>query len=1433
MVTDTFFDLQRFADDILVGDGEKFVWQGGSSFGGDDTVNAPYGSAINPAYLSKTDGVSKVIGTSIHLIGTEEGYSFAINETKDDWEISNIQGEDNVISGDFSTEDGAYELDGNVDVKAFATTESFSENVNGQSVAIKATGSDPVEFNIQALEGSDAFIYNFKESTDGVMVDVDDDDTAIFAGKATNVTFAEGDDAVVYGFENAATVSGQGNELQIITGDNVIAQDDEKIIIDTADDSVATLDANGINGVSSVAFDTTEGIEDITVNGSAWGTIEGALTGVKFEDINGEVMAHVKNTGAVTVDSAEGQKVAFDKITTAATEINGATVTGIAEGNSFAVELAGASKGFKSIGFDGEDPFVKVAGVQSFQVLNAGASYTVSTSADDITFDGNAKEAIVLVKDGEEYTVAGVDAIYSFDSGIKESNRGLVTINDANVTINNNNDTNVFEIKSTEDTDGINEAILVAGDAINVSGDDDGYSAIFQSNGKGENVTLEANGYQIAVDDDDIGDSGVTMFVSPDDDDPASVTGLKSTVVTIPGGDNGVYQFKDDSEKNRVTATTSDLSVTLDSAGNVADVVDADTQKKLDALEDKWEEIATLGSSDDTVKLHHGKVYENFYNLANSAIAGVSFAGYDYDDDSIANTVSSAIDLTGSEDFASAKHVTLEVGDGTYVGQVPLNIEKNESDAVVDVTIDMSKSRYPSTVAVGTQGEVTASHKITLSNASDKPNYGYIGEYATGNNVLQAGTGAAMLRHDGDTRTSLLGGAGNDSIIAGKNDIVKGGDGNDLFFDTASYTVQDYTSGDVIVATKLKSVSSLTPDQITGTGNKVAIAGGKELTIGSNDGKDALHIKVAAMDDDANVLKARADVVLANGNGDVDASSAGSNGAMILAGDARGNGVHNIIGSAGDDLIVAGANDTIDGGDGNDFIYLDSSAESSGAVIKFGTGDGKDTVYGWQEGFVRADGATRLDLDGESFGATIIEDQLAITVGSGATMIFADSYAQDSHFDLVIDGKKYSATRTEGVSFIDDNDNIADLYWSQSKGGIWFTEDVTKDLGMIDLNDTDHYQNIDKLYLGNSSKASVMGTDGQDIVYLGGVSGIGASKTVSLDAGNDIIFSGGDISYSEGELIYGGVEKGASHTMYFGAGDGRDSIFGFNRYEGFESDPQKQSADLLIVDHFANVTTADYVDEYGESGTRILFSTSDTDEIAIYETDFDEDNMYRVKINGFDETAAKFGKSEGGNTFTYSDEVKYYVGKGGEATDILTVDNAANGKAIWLDSSKDGEFYRGIGVVDARAVTSNVSIVGSMDNNTIYGGGADSKSYLWGGAGDNVLIGGAGKDTFLYYQYSRNYIDGAAGMANANKDVIRDYDASKDTIFLGDITIDDINFEATSISDNSVVVTMNNGGTLTVEGTQETTRFTLSDGNSGEGQVWSASRSNRSWTREV
>lgn len=856
----------------------------------------------------------------------------------------------------------------------------------------------------------------------------------------------------------------------------------------------------------------------------------------------------------------------------------------------------------------------------------------------------------------------------------------------------------------------------------------------------------------------------------------------------------------------------------------------------------KWDEIATIGSSADENPLHRGNAYNDFYAIdaEGSEIAGYSIAGYSYDD-AAPEKAASVINIFGTNpkgetvSLSEAIHVTLGVGAGANAGAVPINVESDESEAVVDVTIDLTASINEATVAVGAAGDVAAAHKVELGSAGG---YVMFGTGATGQNAAIAGSTGAMLGHFGDVRASLIGGAGNDTFRGDTNDFVQGNGGADYFYDTASYTITDYNSAeDFIIASAsgIDSASEIGVDDISGQNNKIQIGDGKELAIGDDFGA-ALHVKVVGLDTDGNVVTSPVrDIVLANQNGVVDASAAGDNGALIIANSSRGDGVHQVVGSAGSDQIYIGSLDTVNGGTGNDLIVIDSAA--TGVVVELDNDGGTDTVSGWSFGF-DANNNSKLDVGSNGYVGRVVEDRLHISIDGGAAVMFEETKDSGSEthgqFNVLIgttgEDRKYTAIRagSENYAVVNNNGEIADYYVAEAEGKVIFTEGVDADLPDIDLK-SENFQAIRTLVLNNNSHVQVYGSDNRETVDVAGPVGssnASAGKAVSLGAENDVITSG----YDKGS---------AGNTFYFGAGDGRDTIFGFNHYFALEGDPDVQHADNLI---FAENLQTVRVDTDADGTDRVVFGLADGTDAVVYEESGRDINkeLYLVKIGDSALKAAKIGSSTQTNTFQYQEGVSYYVGSSGEARDILTVGEEVKEREIWLDGSKNGgEFYRGIKTIDASAaVNTNISLAGGAVDNEIIGGGYGTKNFLWGGAGDNTLIGGAGKDYFMYYKDSRAYINGGDQVAEANHDVVKGYyynadSADGDIIWLGDITIDDINQAAMAqsenlgIGSNTVTVEFKNGGNLTVENSG-VTRFHMADG-----AVYAANSDSGKWTKEV
>ena len=409
MVTDTFFDLQRFdegdgvmtttaalgatnaeAKDTLVGssvNGGTFTWQNGSTFVND-------GTAENPVYHLDTtgaEGTAAVTGSAqIALHGTRDGYSFAINETKNNWEVA-LKGSDNTITGDFSQEEGLYLLSGEATVKVYAG-KSFDENVNNDQAYVKAANAADVPVTVSS-DGSSAISYTLDNDKAAAVV-VDNDDTAVFKGayntpaemtlgaaaspnaEAASIPGVQfsGDASVVATSDNDVIISVKDSVRVGIAGDvwaftNKSTRDNAVLVVDDSTGEVAAVAAT--KGVTVRADD--DGIEKpVNVNGTQWDAIIASTLGavpleVDFDEsgnatINNTVYnataqefvprgtdADADKNGGVTVKGAAGATAEFATLTAAGVIANGATIRSAAANGADDIKVTLEADGIEAI----------------------------------------------------------------------------------------------------------------------------------------------------------------------------------------------------------------------------------------------------------------------------------------------------------------------------------------------------------------------------------------------------------------------------------------------------------------------------------------------------------------------------------------------------------------------------------------------------------------------------------------------------------------------------------------------------------------------------------------------------------------------------------------------------------------------------------------------------------------------------------------------------------------------------------------------------------------------------------------------------------------------------------------------------------------------------------------------------------------------------
>lgn len=1422
-MTDTFFDLQRFANPVLKGDDSGFTWDSGEFVGGVSTANV--GVQTNPAYWAATGGVSAVEGSEVYLTG-KPPQAFSL-DGKPDWSIA--LGGDNtlqVTNGGTSLALGTWS---GADTAVLAISGEYNEAVNGSEIYIKSAGANVVSLNAAG--------YTVAEGASDILVGLESGGFGLvnLGGKNSNVSLAAGTDASTtpevngIGFEKVAQAFNVNGNIEIWTNSNKVTLPNADVLDLKVTDSLLTgpavITADAVTGATGGATLTTStGLSGVTVNETTWNAITGSLSSIAFDSVGSATVDNIG--GLVVAEGEDGAQLTVKNLDSAIVNDVAVKAEETAE-VSFTLETVEGG-GISAIGMK-KDTELTVTGDNLFDVNVGNKTYAVATDADKINFEAEANALEVDVEADKSYIVTGGTVYFDGEeNGAKSAN-----LNGAAVSVSSG----VVSADAVDGKAGVDIVYAAIGAKVSVSNDSDGFTARYSP-------VADSSEHAFAVNNASINAAGleegaVVDVVVGTSASEVTVTGMANTAeVTVSGGTTGMtYHFKDSDSSNAVKVAAGEtMFVTLDTAGNVEDYIDEDDYQKLQADEDKWLDIATIGSSSDSLPADHAAVYDQFYALGSASAGTVSLATFDNEDSTTFDTVSNptGIEIRGDNNkiLSEAGHITMTAG--LAVGAAPINIQSNESDKVVDVVLDLRNAGAPSTVAVGTLGEVSAAHEVSLSNAG--VGYAYFGSGATGQNRIFAGTAGAQIRNDG-SRATIVGNKGNDTIWAGASDIVTGGAGADYFYDTANYTVQDYsaTDGDAIIATRINSVDDITKENVRSDGNKVGFGtGNKMLTIG-NDQSASLNLKVAVMDTNADVVGTARNVALAGINGGaLDASSLDA-AALILADyDRNENSGDNVIGSAYNDSIYVGANDSVNGGAGNDYITIDSVSSGAGVTVELSAG--KDTISGWQFGFDKNSGATEL-IAGEGYYAEFDTDRLKVTDANGSILIDDTTHDDNNHgeYQILINGNKWMAIRTddenkgyESYGLVASNADIADNYIAEREGKLVFGSGVTENLGEIHLsryNNPTNYQDITYLELGNNSKADVYGTSERETVALGGDAAAGANKRVSLGAGNDVIISSGDSSVTAG------------HMFYFGANDGLDTIQGFGHYLGIEQDPDKQYADTLVVEKYGGIYTGT-----GENGgSRIDFYTEGDNRISIFESDgISVDKVYQIKVGQFDTKLAKIGNSNGSNTFTYASDVDYYVGSSADnAQDTLNVGNEIANANIWLDGTNgtydtnaDEQYYRGIAVVNASAETNtNVAIAGNGNDNTLYGGGAGTNNSLWGGAGNNVLIGSTeGQDVFFYVRNAGAYLQGVDDTVTGGNDTVQNYNLDNgDIVWLGDTTVDDI--LNTEVGDNSVVVNFKNGGSLTVEGSDDV-RFLINSGT--ESYVTNKdSESDDKWTKEA
>ena len=748
------------------------------------------------------------------------------------------------------------------------------------------------------------------------------------------------------------------------------------------------------------------------------------------------------------------------------------------------------------------------------------------------------------------------------------------------------------------------------------------------------------------------------------------------------------------------------------------------------------------GSGDDTININGG-------DGPNVIEAGDG-------DNTILSNGSSTITAGAGDDL-----VTVQGGTAESESYIDVGAGKNAVQ-MYSLGVSTITGSGDDTIAVWAGG----TNVINTGNGED---YIYINE-GTNTIDLTNADGTHLTVYDGNSHNTVYGGAGNNTYN------FQGGSTNLTVDDHEGQSAYSIGGGSVTISGNGDDVDKVT---ITGGTNHNITTGGGEDTItidyaaGSviDTGADADRVTISSGASNTTVDAGKGnDSITANGSGNIlyggqgqdtiNANSANGNSTIYGGNDSLGadtgynvinaaNGYNNVIYagngvtsvSGGEsyikgDSIWAGYNgngdNTIYGGNGNDYIQADGSSEASvtggkgSDTIYSGSyrstvdgGEGNDTIYVYSSSYGSIRGGDGNDYisspygSGASGSADIWGDK-----GNDTISVSYGSYSANIHFKKgdgsdTIDG---GYNKTEAHTLVFDDVNADDITTYVSSGGdltitynngqdhIYVedyanyssstpnnsvayikTADMDSSMSLKDfVNERSIYTMTEAgTHYGTYFYDNITGTSNSDTIYgrYGDdtLNGAGGNDTLDGEYGNDSLLGGDGDDYIS--------DYNGRNTII--GGKGNDSIYGYNAEEEY------QDRNSMIFNQGDGVDTITNADDYNT----LLFDVNDLNNIAI---EYDIENRavtLRYSENDRVVLAQNSNTSSGG---TSHDEYNVYIGKKSDPGNTRTLSSIMQTRHLYMPTKE-----------------SNNNVVGSSNNDSIY----VADSWL------NTITGGSGNDT--------------------------------------------------------------------------------------------------------
>mgnify|MGYP002621951891 CR=1 FL=1 len=393
-----------------------------------------------------------------------------------------------------------------------------------------------------------------------------------------------------------------------------------------------------------------------------------------------------------------------------------------------------------------------------------------------------------------------------------------------------------------------------------------------------------------------------------------------------------------------------------------------------------------------------------------------------------------------------------------------------------------------------------------------------------------------------------------------------------------------------------------------------------------------------------------------------------------------------ILGEAGNDYIWIGdgkskkksnAANSIDGGAGDDVIFIDQTRTSN--IIFYNNGDGDDEIFGY-------DSNDQIRINKSDYTPQFDGDDVKIIVGSGSITLYdaKDKKLNITGTDIDIMPTGMTADKSKTILTISNKFKAQNVH----------LEDYAETFTKVNASGLAKTQTVE--IIGNNSNNSIKGGKGADTIS----GGLG-ENTLTGGAGTDA-------------FIYGG---GNDFITDYKTGEDKLKI-------NYTSSTVSGSNVILTTDT-GNVTVKGvkdkvitFVDDSGNTTERIFFGNTS---YAPLDSNLKYDSK-RITITA----SKKFIGSQINLSDFLSTTTK--VNASALLQDINIFGTAAENS---LKGGKgEDKIYGGAGNDTMYGGAGNDSLFGENDDDKLYGDAGNDT--LSGGNGDDILTGGKGADVFIY-----------------------------------------------------------------------------------------------------